>query len=96
MESTLYVLVPATVYLPCDHGLDFDISLCDNSINQSINQSRVVIANVCSCDNSICRQLYCIMCLKYMLTIAKRSLKDTFVTIVSLNRVIACNIDRLC
>ena len=38
MESTLYVLVPATVYLPCDHGLDFDISLCDSSINQSINQ----------------------------------------------------------
>ena len=23
--------------LPCDHGLDFYISLCENSINQSIN-----------------------------------------------------------
>ena len=29
-------------FLPCDHGLDFfffDISLCENSINQSIDQS---------------------------------------------------------
>ena len=24
-------------FLPCDHGLDFDISLCENLINQSIN-----------------------------------------------------------
>ena len=23
-------------FLPCDHGLDFDISLCENSTNQSI------------------------------------------------------------
>ena len=39
MESALYVLLPVTVCLPRDHGLDFDISLlCDNSIKQSINQ----------------------------------------------------------
>ena len=36
MESTLYVFVPTTVCLPCNHGLDFDVSLCDNLINQSI------------------------------------------------------------
>ena len=24
-------------FLPCDHGLDFEIGLCENSINQSIN-----------------------------------------------------------
>ena len=23
-------------FLPCDHGLNFDISLCENSINHSI------------------------------------------------------------
>ena len=23
-------------FLPCDHGLDFEIGLCENSINQSI------------------------------------------------------------
>ena len=26
--------LPDRVFLPCDHGLDFDISLCDNSINK--------------------------------------------------------------
>ena len=38
MESALYVFLPVTVCLPRDHGMDFDISLCDNSIKQSINQ----------------------------------------------------------
>ena len=42
MESALYVLLPVTVCLSRDHGLDFDISLCDNSIKQS------VMENVCS------------------------------------------------
>ena len=28
--------LPSGVFLLCDHGLDFDISLCENSINQSI------------------------------------------------------------
>ena len=42
MESTLYVLSFRMVFfLPCDHGLDFSISLlCENSINQSINRWR--------------------------------------------------------
>ena len=33
MESMLYVLLPGGIFLPCDHGLDFDISLCESSIN---------------------------------------------------------------
>ena len=38
--STLDVFLPNGVFLPYGHGLDFDISfLCENSINQSINQS---------------------------------------------------------
>ena len=28
--------LPNCVFLPCDHGLEFYISLCENSINQSI------------------------------------------------------------
>ena len=36
IESTLYVLsIRMVFFLPCDHGLDFDISLCENLINQS-------------------------------------------------------------
>ena len=31
MESTLYVFLPDGAFLPCNHGLDFDISLCENS-----------------------------------------------------------------
>ena len=31
MESTLYIFLPDGVFLPCDHGLDSDISLCENS-----------------------------------------------------------------
>ena len=54
MDITLYVFLPVVVCLLCDHGLDFDISLCD----KSINQSRMVIENVCSCDNFISRRLY--------------------------------------
>ena len=38
MESTLYVFLPDGVFLPCDHGLNLDISSCENSINQSVNQ----------------------------------------------------------
>ena len=39
MESTSYVFLPAGVFLPCDHGLNFDISLLfENPITQSINQ----------------------------------------------------------
>ena len=54
MDITLYVFLPVVVCLLCDHGLDLDISLGD----KSINQSRMVIENVCSCDNFISRQLY--------------------------------------
>ena len=38
VKSTLYVFLPDGVFLSCDHGLDFDISLlCESSIkNQSI------------------------------------------------------------
>ena len=40
MESTLYVLLPDDIFLPCDHGLDFDISLrarvCEKSIKNQI------------------------------------------------------------
>ena len=32
MESSLYVFLSDGVFLPCDHGLNFDISLCENSI----------------------------------------------------------------
>ena len=35
IESTLYVFRPIFVFLPCDHGLDFDIIVCENSTNQS-------------------------------------------------------------
>ena len=35
MESTLYVFLLDSVFLPCGHGLNFDISICENSINQS-------------------------------------------------------------
>ena len=34
-EYTLYAFLPDGVFLPCDHGLDFDISLCESSNNQS-------------------------------------------------------------
>ena len=37
MESTLYDFLLNVVFLPCEHGLDFDNSSCDNSFNQSIN-----------------------------------------------------------
>ena len=56
MDNTLYIFLPVAFCLLCDHGLDFDTSLCDNSINQS----RGVIENVYSCDIFISRQLYCI------------------------------------
>ena len=32
MESTLYVFLPGGAFLFCDHGLDFHISSCENSI----------------------------------------------------------------
>ena len=35
-DSILCVFLPDGVFLPCNYGLDFDISLCENSINQSI------------------------------------------------------------
>ena len=41
MESTLYVFLPDGVFLPCDHGLDFDVSLPENSINRFITAPRV-------------------------------------------------------
>ena len=34
MERTSYVLLPDGVFLPDDHGPDFDITLSGNSINQ--------------------------------------------------------------
>ena len=36
-NTFLNVFFPDGVFLPCDYELDFDISLCENSINQSIN-----------------------------------------------------------
>ena len=38
ISGTLYVILPDGVFLPCDHGLHFDIIslLCENSVNQSI------------------------------------------------------------
>ena len=44
MENTLYVCLPDGVFLPCDHGLDFDINLCENSINQSIKYENTYFA----------------------------------------------------
>ena len=39
MESTSYALSFRMVFfLPCDHGLDFDISLYEDPINQSIKE----------------------------------------------------------
>ena len=35
-ENTQHTYYPDGVFLPCDHGLDFDISLlCENLINRS-------------------------------------------------------------
>ena len=34
MDSMLYIFLPVAFCLLCDHGLDFDTSLCDNAINQ--------------------------------------------------------------
>ena len=31
IDRTLYVSFPGFVFLPCDYGLDFDISWCDNT-----------------------------------------------------------------
>ena len=36
MEITLYVSLPGFVFLPCDHVLDFDSSLCDNGIKYTV------------------------------------------------------------
>ena len=37
METTLYVFLPGDVFIPCDHGLGFDISLlCENSILKNV------------------------------------------------------------
>ena len=46
IESYLYLVVRFSfsngVFLPCDHGLDFDISLLGgNSFNQCINQPAI-------------------------------------------------------
>ena len=48
MESTLSVFLPdGWCFLPCDHGLDFETSLlCENSINQSINQSEAKLISL--------------------------------------------------
>ena len=46
MEGTLYVLLPDRCFLPCNHGLEFDVRLGQNSVNQSINQSKTVTARV--------------------------------------------------
>ena len=32
VQSEWYVFLPGGVFLPCDHRLDFDIRLCENSI----------------------------------------------------------------
>ena len=40
MEGTLYVLLPDRCFIPCNHGLEFDVRLGQNSVNQSNNQSK--------------------------------------------------------
>ena len=41
VESTLYIFLPVSVFLPCDPGLNFGISLlCENSSNES-NKDKV-------------------------------------------------------
>ena len=44
MESTLNVCFPYVFFLPCDHGLGFDVSLWENSINQSIMVERIELS----------------------------------------------------
>ena len=34
MESTLCVFLPDGIFLPCHHGLDFDISFCEDSVKK--------------------------------------------------------------
>ena len=45
-EYVVRSFLPDGVFLLYDHGLDllFDISLCENSINRSINQSKVLFS----------------------------------------------------
>ena len=40
MESrnALYVFLPDGIFLPCDHGLDFDASLRDDSFNKGCSR----------------------------------------------------------
>ena len=40
MESTLHVFLPDGVFLPCNHELDLDISVCKRKYNQSIKGRR--------------------------------------------------------
>ena len=46
MESTLYVFFSVGVCVPFDHSLDFDISLCEISTNQPINQTTVCRSSI--------------------------------------------------
>ena len=48
MDSTLRVFLPIVDGLLCAHGLDFDISLCDNSINQTRVSSRMCAPEIIS------------------------------------------------
>ena len=43
-ESTLlYIFLPDGVFLTCDYRLDFDISFCESSIDQSVNTMYYVV-----------------------------------------------------
>ena len=52
-EYVLIFPLPGGVFLPCDHGLDFVISLCQNSINQSINSQKLTFSCGASCSGCL-------------------------------------------
>ena len=73
--SFLYWRVPWTFFsfpdgvffLPCDHGLDFDISLCENSIQQIQFNSILTLTSKYSHIYEII--IYCILCIVYIIYI---------------------------
>ena len=52
-ESTLYVFLPNCVFLACDHGLDFDITLCENSMKSMNTRVSAPHYTKCSCNKSM-------------------------------------------
>ena len=45
-EYVVRSFLPNGVFLSCDHGLDFDISICENSINQSNQYKYIIVFNI--------------------------------------------------